>query len=142
MSTSRPYISDTIRQQVAETAQYRCGYCLTSQRFTAKILHVEHIIPLAAGGSSTPENLWLACDLCNKGVQTAGTDPLTQQTVALYNPRTQNWFDHFAWSMDGIHVIGLTPTGRVMVVALRLNNAFLVEARSWWVTAGWHPPKE
>ena len=26
---------------------------------------VEHIIPVAAGGASNEENLWLACPLCN-----------------------------------------------------------------------------
>jgi HNH endonuclease len=45
-------------------AQYRCGYCLTSQRITAMPMHVEHIIPLAAGGTSAEEDLWLACPLC------------------------------------------------------------------------------
>lgn len=142
MASQRPYIPENIRRQVEEEAQFRCGYCLTAQRFTAKRLHIEHIIPLAAGGSSDIENLWLACDLCNgfKGAQIQAIDPLTNQVVPLFNPRQENWFDHFTWSDDGIYILGLTPAGRATSVALRLNNLFLVEARHWWVQAGWHPP--
>ena len=51
----RPYIPLHIRRQVEEDAKNRCGYCLTPRLFTAKILHVEHIIPLAAGGTSQIE---------------------------------------------------------------------------------------
>lgn len=144
MPTKRPYIPEDVRQQVEKEAGRRCGYCLTSRQFTAKQLHVEHIIPLAAGGGSDPDNLWLACDLCNsfKGACTHATDPLTGRTVALFNPRQQDWYEHFAWSADGTQIIGLTPIGRATVAALQLNHPFHVEARRWWVKAGWHPPVE
>jgi hypothetical protein len=139
----RPHIPDSVRHQVEAEAQYRCGYCLTSQRFTAKKLHLEHIIPIAAGGGSEAENLWLACDLCNsyKGYRTHATDPLTEQTTPLFNPRNQKWTEHFAWNDDGTHILGLTAIGRATVVVLRLNHSFQVEARRWWVQAGWHPPQ-
>ncbi len=73
MAPSRPFIPDSIRLKVEQEAGNRCGYCLTDRRYTAKRLHVEHIISIAAGGSSAIENLWLACDLCNsyKGSKTA-----------------------------------------------------------------------
>jgi 5-methylcytosine-specific restriction endonuclease McrA len=53
---SRDYISATIRRRVAETARYRCGYCQTQQAVIGIPLHIEHIIPLAAGGSSNEDN--------------------------------------------------------------------------------------
>lgn len=142
MSTERPHIPLQIRQQVEEDAHQRCGYCLTPRVFTAKLLHIEHIIPIAAGGSSEIENLWLACDLCNsrKGTRTHASDPLTNFTVPLFHPRRQSWYEHFTWSKDGTRILGLTPTGRATVHTLKLNDPFLMEARRWWVTAGWHPP--
>jgi HNH endonuclease len=104
---------------------------------------VEHLIPLARGGSSERNNLWLACVLCNghKGIQTHALDLITNQSVTLFNPRHQDWYTHFTWSQDGTHIIGLTPVGRATVVALKLNNDHLVRARRRWVAAGWHPPE-
>jgi len=107
-------------------------------------MHVEHIIPQAAGGPSTEENLWLACPLCNghKGTQTHGTDPESGERVPLFNPRRQTWREHFRWSEDGTLIIGQTACGRATVVALQLNNEHLVRARRRCVMAGWHPPKD
>ncbi len=108
-------------------------------------LEIEHIIPSSRGGASEEANLWLSCPLCNryKGDKVIAWDPLSGQEVALYNPRTQRWADHFRWSEDGIRIIGLTPIGRATVSALHLDDdpdALLV--RSYWVLAGWHPPQE
>jgi len=107
-------------------------------------LEIEHIIPRAQGGSDDKSNLWLSCSLCNryKGAQTAGIDPVSGAVVALFNPRTQNWSEHFQWGADGTHVIGLTQVGRVTVDALKLNNEVAVEVRRNWSLAGWHPPEE
>jgi len=141
---SRPSIPEALRQIVARDARHRCGYCLTAQKISGGQMHVEHISPIAAGGTSVRENLWLACAWCNsyKGSQTEARDPLTGTMIPLFNPRTQAWHEHFAWSSDGTRIIGRTPCGRATVAALRLNNVILVEARRLWVKAGWHPPED
>ena len=125
-----------------EDAQYRCGYCLTSQRITAMPMYVEHSIPLAAGGTSDEENHWLACPLCNgsKGIRMRYPDPETGAEATFFNPRRHVWSAHFRWSDDGVEIIGLTPCGRATVVAFKLNNEGLTRARRRWVLAGWHPP--
>jgi hypothetical protein len=107
-------------------------------------LEIEHIMPTAAGGPTVRENLWLACHRCNeyKADRTRAADPLTDEDVALFNPRGQRWQEHFSWSPDGTLVVGLTPCGRATVEALRLNNEYVVEARRFWVEAGWHPPAD
>ena len=105
-------------------------------------MHIEHIIPLAAGGNSEEDNLWLACPLCNgyKGTQTQFPDPDSGMSVQLFNPRQQKWPDHFCWSEDGLQIVGKTACGRATVIALKLNNNFFLQARRRWVMAGWHPP--
>ena len=140
---TRPYVSPDLRQ-VAEDAGHRCGYCLSDEVLTGLPLSIDHIVPVAAGGPTTRENLWLACRPCNefKGTRTHAEDPGTGETVPLFNPRTQDWHAHFAWSDDKTHIIGLTPTGRATVIALQLNRPILVKARRRWVMAGWHPPHE
>jgi HNH endonuclease len=142
MPLPRPYIADTLRRKVLEDAQHRCGYCLTSQHITAMPMHIEHLIPLAAGGTSDEENLWVACPLCNgaKGTRTHYPDPETGEEVPLFNPRRQVWREHFRWSESSMEIIGLTPCGRATVIALKLNNEYLTRARRRWVLAGWHPP--
>ena len=102
---------------------------------------VDHIVPLAAGGTNIEENLWLACNRCNgfKGVQTRATDPLTGEPTALFNPRLQSWTDHFAWSDDSTAIIGRTPVGRATIDALKLNNPEIVVTRRLWVQVGWWP---
>ncbi|MBI2876617.1 MAG: HNH endonuclease [Candidatus Tectomicrobia bacterium] len=137
-------VPDSIRQRVRESARDRCGYCLSPQRYVMGKLEVEHVIPRARGGSDDESNLWLSCGLCNryKSSQVTGVDPLSGTTVALFNPRTQAWNEHFRWSPDGAHILGLTPIGRATVEALRLNNELAVEVRRNWILAGWHPPEE
>jgi len=135
--------AQALRQRIAGRARYRCGYCLTQEIVSGVPLTVEHIIPKARGGQTSEENLWLSCRLCNesKGVLTEAVDLESRAAVPLFNPRTQVWVDHFAWSADGTLVIGQTPIGRATVVALSLNSELRVRARAIWVEAGWHPPE-
>ena len=106
-------------------------------------LEIEHIVPKALGGSSEEDNLWMACRPCNshKADRIFGVDPLNNETVALYHPRQQKWPEHFVWSDDGTHILGLTSCGRATVKALKLNNSFAVAVRRSWVSVGWHPPQ-
>jgi len=137
-------ISKALRDRVAKEARHRCGYCLTDQRVSGAQMHIEHIIPRARGGQSAKSNLWLSCAWCNsfKGTRIEAVDTATGAKVTLFNPRTQKWFQHFAWDNGGTQIIGLSPTGRATIEALKLNNPYIVPARRLWVLAGWHPPKE
>ncbi len=137
-------ITEAVRERVRSAAGNRCGFCRSSQQFVMARLEVEHIVPRSRGGTDDEANLWLSCPLCNraKASQVSAVDPASGQSVSLYNPRTQAWGEHFAWSADGAHVIGTTATGRATVEALRMNNPLAVEVRRNWVCAGWHPPEE
>lgn len=58
----------------------------------------------------------------------------------LYHPRQMLWNEHFAGSQDSPLIIGLTPTGRVTLVLLRLNREGVVNLRQVLKSAGKHPP--
>lgn len=141
---SSTYIPEKIKERVRADFQNRCAYCLSLQRYVYGPFEIEHIIPLFLGGSNNEENLCLSCRLCNsyKSIKITGVDPITQQAVPLFNPRTQRWQDHFRWSRDGLFVMGQTATGRATVDAINLNNDLAVEVRRSWVAVGWHPPAE
>jgi hypothetical protein len=85
-------------------------------------MHVEHVIPIKHGGKSDYENLALACDQCNlhRGTDLVGIDEVSGERVDLFNPRLDDWEEHFIRVDDRIE--GLTPTGRVTVALLRMND--------------------
>ena len=136
-------ISDTLKEKIRDSAGYRCGYCLSAQKYVFAPLEIEHLMPTAKGGTDEEENLWLACRMCNgfKSDNIEALDPSTKQVVPLFNPRKQKWNEHFAWSEDGTKIIGLTACGRATVISLQLDNLIAVMVRREWAGAGWHPPK-
>lgn len=134
-------LSEPLRQQVFVRAGHRCEYCLTSRRVIGMPLVVDHVLPKALGGSDSIDNLCAACYRCNefKGVKTHDLDPATGEFVPLFSPRLHSWGEHMAWANGGTHIVGLTATGRATVLALRLNNEYVVEARVLWIARQWHP---
>lgn len=138
------YVSDKLRNEVAEDAGIRCGFCRSSCEVIGTKLEIEHLIPESKGGKTVRENLWMACGRCNrrKSDRVYGTDPLTSKMVRLFNPRTDTWNQHFEWSESGLKIIGLTDIGRATEIALELNDLLLESARETWIVAGDHPPND
>jgi hypothetical protein len=137
-------IPDPLRRLVAERARYYCEYCRSQVAYAMQPFSVEHVVPHSRGGLSEEVNLALSCQGCNnhKYIKTAASDPLGGAVVPLFNPRTQKWRDHFLWSNDATHVLGISPTGRDTVVALRLNRDGVVNLRRLLFEHGLHPPSE
>jgi hypothetical protein len=62
-----------------------------------------------------------------KGPNLAGHDPLTDKLERLFNPRTDNWTEHFYWIGARLH--GRTGIGRVTIEVLRINDDLRVAHR-------------
>jgi 5-methylcytosine-specific restriction endonuclease McrA len=133
-----PYISEELRRHVRDEAENRCGYCLSPQHLVFGTLEIEHLLPRSQGGTSDEVNLWIACRLCNnfKSDQTHAVDHESGGRELLFNPRHQDWNEHFSWSEDGTRILGKTPCGRATVLALQLNNIIAVTVRRYWAQAG------
>lgn len=127
------------RRRVRDRADGCCEYCQSCEHNTGQAAHIEHIDPDA--GDSL-DNLCLACANCNlsKATATNALDPETNTIVALFNPRTQQWIDHFEWRRESLYIVGLTPTGRATIIRLKMNQDRVVRARRNWVRSGNHPP--
>lgn len=67
-------------------------------------------------------------------------DPVSGGEVSLYNPREDEWEQHFIWSEDGLRIVGITAPGRATVVALDLNRERAINIRSADRAVGRHPP--
>lgn len=106
-------------------------------------LVIDHIVPRSQGGTDQSDNLCAACYRCNefKATRTHAPDPSTGTLFPLFNPREHAWGDHFAWANGGTHIVGVSSIGRATVIALRLNNEYVVEARVIWIARLWHPPE-
>ena len=139
---ARRKISATIQHQVRQRANCLCEYCHASEQWQYVRFTVEHVLPLALGGTDDLDNLALACFHCNrrKWDKFKGIDPQTSLEVLLFNPRRMNWNRHFIWSADSISIVGLTPTGRATIAALALNRARVLNIRSADREIGRHPP--
>jgi hypothetical protein len=106
-------------------------------------------MPRSLGGSDESDNLCLCCSRCNGRHYnfTTGIDPQTGSKVKLFNPRSQQWSEHFIWSIDGQRIVGKTDVGRATCARLDLNDdrhndGFILKARQFWISGGWHPPAE
>jgi 5-methylcytosine-specific restriction endonuclease McrA len=116
-------MNERAKTRVRERAGHRCEYCQLEQSDSPlAVLHIEHIIPKAHGGTNDPENLALACIDCNlhKGPNLTGVDPQTKQITQLFHPRRDKWDDHFKWR--GKYVMGRTAIGRTTIRVLHMNS--------------------
>jgi 5-methylcytosine-specific restriction endonuclease McrA len=129
-------ISETTRSQVRERERRRCEYCRKPEGISVYPHHIEHIIARKHGGTSLLDNLAWACFQCNvtKGSDIASYDSETNELTPLYNPRTDNWNDHFELLND--EVVGKTSIGRVTIRLLQINHPEQVEARRLVIAAG------
>lgn len=108
--------------EVAQRAANRCEYCHMHQALQGATFHVEHIVPASRGGLSQLSNLAWACPGCNlkKSARTEIVDPTTGAIVRLFDPRRDNWIEHFDW--QEFRIAALTPAGRALVEAFDLNH--------------------
>jgi hypothetical protein len=74
-----------------------------------------------------------------KAAKQTAVDPETGKEAAIFNPRVDKWIEHFRW--DGVHVLGLTPTGHATVDALKMNCLLILAIRYEESLRGRHPPQ-
>jgi hypothetical protein len=129
-----------LRQLVFDRAAQRCEYCGLAQAGQEAAFHTDHILPVVAGGQTTPENLALASVSCSlrEGACAHAIDPQTGAETALFHPRRDTWREHFRW--DGVRVVGLTPVGRATIAALQLNRPLAQAIRLEESHRQRHPP--
>jgi len=135
-------VRPAIRNLVHQRAGGLCEYCHTSERWQYVSFTVDHVVPLSKGGTNNPGNLALSCFHCNrrKADRMMAMDPISGEEVSLYSPRRDEWRLHFAWSGDGLRIVGITATGRATVLVLDLNRERVINIRSADRTVGRHPP--
>jgi hypothetical protein len=133
------HIPASLRRLVIQRAANRCEYCGLAQAGQIATFHIDHVVPVTAGGETRADNLALACVSCSlrKAARETAVDPETGLEVRFFNPRLDSWGEHFRW--DGLRVIGITSTGRAVVQALALNRLSVLLIREEESHRGRHP---
>lgn len=114
-------VSKRTRFEVLRRDNYTCRYC----RSTEGELTVDHVVPIALGGSDDPSNLVAACRDCNAGKASTGPD---ESTVAEVDGAALRWAE-------------------AMARAAEITDAKAAESRelaAWfetaWTAANWGAP--
>jgi 5-methylcytosine-specific restriction endonuclease McrA len=78
-------IRSKLRRLAIERAKGSCEYCGLSQVGQEATFHIDHIVPISAGGPTEPENLALACVSCSlrKGARETAIDPHLDSPLGL-----------------------------------------------------------
>ena len=120
---------------VARRAGHRCEYCRAPEAIFNFPFEVEHVRPVARGGSDDAANLALGCRACNvfKSTRETGWDDVSQSEVPLFDPRADRWDQHFQPELDTGEIQGLTSTGRATIQRLNMNDPVQVVARLFWI---------
>jgi hypothetical protein len=133
------YISRANRRLVIERAGHRCEYCRVLEYLSAFDYHIDHIIGTQHGGLNLPNNLAFVCSPCNwkKGPNISTILKLDGPLIPLFNPRIQDWFEHFEIKRGLI--LPKTSIGEATIKLLELNTPDKVEERFEMVLAGFYP---
>jgi hypothetical protein len=101
------------------------------------VLHFK--FELAHDGHTKVDNLALSCLPCNrhKGSDLATFDPVTGEVTLLFNPRNQNWMEHFILRNGKIE--GVTPVGRATVKLLMFNTSIRILERQLLIAQKQYP---
>lgn len=135
-------MTEEMDKAVRERARHRCEYCHAPQAAYPERFQIDHIIARQHEGPTSLDNLALCCLECNrrKGPNVGSLDTPTGQLVPLFNPRMDNWNQHFVW--NGPTLEGLTPVGRVTIRTLTINRAPRMLVRRTLIDEGIFPPPD
>jgi hypothetical protein len=129
-------MDEALRQLVWDRAADTCEYCRLPQRFDILPFQIDHIIAVKHHGPTWADNLALCCynDNAHKGPNIAGIDPAGGEVTRLFNPRRDDWNEHFAW--NGPEFVGRTAIGRTTIDVLNINLPERVEHRRLLIQVG------
>ena len=132
------WISDQLRQTIADRANLLCEYCLIAEADTFYGCEVDHIISLKHGGSSELDNLAYACALCNRAKGSdVGSISAAGEFTRFFNPRTDRWAEHFR--LEGASIQPRTTIGEVTVRIFGLNDSARLHERDEMIRFGKYP---
>lgn len=132
-------LPNAVREFVIQRAASTCEYCRVHERYATFSYQVDHVIARKHGGNDHIDNLAYSCAQCNrfKGSDIASIDPDSGELVFLYNPRAQQWDEHFR--IDDFVITPLTPVARATTNLLQFNQIDRLLLRQELASQGKYP---
>lgn len=127
-------VSVALRRKLYALAAECCEYCLFPASLAEFPHEPDHIIAVQHRGTTTLENLALACFPCNrhKGSNVGSYDEITGELTRLFHPRRDRWQDHFA--LHNGEILPITDIGRVTAHVLQFNTPNRIAERKLALT--------
>lgn len=121
-------ITAAMRLAVRQRAGYACEYCGVTETAAGGELTIDHVRPIARGGTDHLDNLVYCCSRCN--LHKSDYYPSQSSEPSLWNPRVDPADSHFLLLADGV-LHPTTATGAFTIRKLRLNRRQLVAHRRY-----------
>ncbi len=119
-------ISETVRRQVRQRANFACEFCGVTETDAGGELTIDHFRPQSRDGADDLDNLLYCCQRCNQ--YKADYWPTHADESILWNPRQESVASHLLPLADGT-LYPITQTGAFTLRRLRLNRPPLVAHR-------------
>ncbi|WP_037789033.1 HNH endonuclease [Streptomyces natalensis] len=116
-------VSKRLRYEILRRDQHTCRYCGATAPDVP--LRIDHVTPVALGGTDTPDNLVTACQDCNSGKSSASPDAHHVDNVSQDALR---WADAMKQAADNLR--------KQETPKLEYRDAFLAEWNRWHVGKG------
>jgi hypothetical protein len=131
------YLTKRLKELVPKRANFRCEYCRLSAELSYFPFHIEHIISIKHGGKTISINLAFACPLCNlkKGSDIATLINNSMTLVRFFNPRTDNWDEHFDIEDTGL-IVAKTNIGEATIKIFNFNHIDSIIERAEMIRFG------
>jgi HNH endonuclease len=119
-------ISETLRLQVRQRANFACEYCGVTETDSGGELTLDHYQPQSQNGTDELNNLIYCCSRCNS--YKSDYWPTNKDEMFLWNPRQESRDKHFLLLANGqLHT--RTKKGNFTLQHLRFNRPALVAYR-------------
>lgn len=92
-------LSKRVRFEILKRDDHACHYCGATAPDV--VLHVDHVVPVALGGSDNPDNLVTACQGCNAGKASTSPTEIVVEQVSESNLRWAEAIKKAAEEMAG-----------------------------------------
>jgi hypothetical protein len=118
-----------LRWEVLQGDEFTCRYC--GQFAPMVVLEVDHVVPVATGGTNEKENLITSCSACNRGKSALRQTELLTRVRAQRRERKATLADKIVDSLAQAPTAGLHTHELEKATQILRGSLYVVLSRLW-----------